>query len=180
MTLVMAARPPVAENPGTMPMLCPNCRVDLDERVEEGNHTWFCPRCAGLGCTMAVLRRIAPPARVAALWQMLRKDSLPSVQHCPDCSRPFTRILSRHRQDGPLELDGCVNCQFIWFDGGELARFSPERSEPAHAGGSDDPLRRRTARIAAGTENYLIEAPPARMTVGFEGLKHLGALFGWD
>lgn len=160
-------------------MLCPNCRSVLVEHVDPGEHYWSCVGCGGICITMAVLRRIAPPGRAGALWQMLRKESLPSDVTCPDCRRKLVSAISRHRPDGPLEIDGCLNCQFIWFDGGELTRFSPERQEPARAGASKDPLRRRAARAAAGSEN-LIETPPTRMTVGFEGLKNLGALFGWD
>lgn len=64
---------------------------------------------------MAALRAVASASHLNALWQAGLRQSAVGSKACPSCLQPM-RLL----QQGPITLDGCLSCQFLWFDAGEL------------------------------------------------------------
>lgn len=49
----------------------------------------------------------------------------PTGRACPSCAAPMTRRDFDGRLDTRVELDICLDCRAIWFDGLESARLTP-------------------------------------------------------
>jgi Zn-finger nucleic acid-binding protein len=64
---------------------------------------------------MAELRAVASAPHLNALWQAGLRQSAVGSKACPSCLQPM-RLL----QEGTITLDGCLSCQFLWFDAGEM------------------------------------------------------------
>jgi len=108
---------------------CPRCALTLVREPIAGGSLPTCPECAGSVVTVGLLRRIAPKERVRAIWTHATQGGETSRHRCPSCR--FTMTTGRIEMDAAtLEIDACRRCQLLWFDGAELAAFSPERQEP--------------------------------------------------
>ena len=130
---------------------CPVCKSSLERTPTRIGIVWVCSQCGGRAVTMSLLRKNVRRAFVNSLWQKVR-GSGESLQlpprPCPSCSRPMRQVSDRGVA-GPLALDACLNCQFIWFDLGETAGLPGKPRPPAQAQSSkrraEPPPRAREA-----------------------------------
>ena len=98
---------------------CPACRRPLERRPAASGSHLECGSCHGVLINLAVLRQSIDDRVVTALWQRVRASALVPARQCPTCPkllRPFTTTVG----DSDVELDGCLLCQALWFDGAEL------------------------------------------------------------
>lgn len=94
--------------------------------------SWTCEECGGAAVTVAVIRQHAAPALANAIWNGAHESGAQSMRRCPGCSRSM-KVFEVEDASGVTELEGCVGCQFFWFDAGELERLGIVMKEPAHA-----------------------------------------------
>jgi Zn-finger nucleic acid-binding protein len=133
-------------------MNCPRDNVALDRVSADGATSFACRTCAGRSVNVALLRRMMPSQRLHELWTVVRHSPTGDAA-CPSCAQAM-RLVSL--DDGPaaLRLDGCVPCQMVWFDAGELRALasgaeSPRKvlDAPVPADASDQWLWRRFFRV---------------------------------
>lgn len=98
-----------------MNLRCPECQTSLLRAQVDRVPAYRCPSRSSTGTTMAALRAVASASHLNALWQAGLRQSAVGSKACPSCLQPM-RLL----QQGPITLDGCLSCQFLWFDAGEL------------------------------------------------------------
>ena len=75
---------------------------------------------------MPVLRRVGSKECVQQLWMHAHEHEGASGAACPVCQRTMIEVevpLVR----GPLRLDVCTGCEFIWFDAREFEQFPPAK-----------------------------------------------------
>ncbi len=108
---------------------CPACKVLLERTHLDFGVVWVCPRCGGRAVTVSLLRRKVQRQFINSIWQKVRSDSESKPRPdrlCPACRRPL-RQLTDYGISGPLELDACRSCQFIWFDPGEREQLPTDQ-----------------------------------------------------
>jgi hypothetical protein len=71
---------------------------------------------------MSVIRQYADTTLGNTIWTQARALRAESARRCPGCGRGL-KILEVDDVNGRTELDGCVICQFFWFDNTELTRL---------------------------------------------------------
>jgi len=99
--------------------VCPACPVPLERRPAALGSHLECRSCHGVLINLAVLRQSVDDRVITALWQRVHASALAPSRRCPTCPkllRPFTTTIG----DSDVELDGCLLCQALWFDGAEL------------------------------------------------------------
>ncbi|MBN1908612.1 MAG: zf-TFIIB domain-containing protein [Pirellulales bacterium] len=107
-------------------MKCPLCNVELKRILYEGLPVLRCMKCHGYLMSrnrMEGIRRVAKRP-VEQLKQETTAEAQPDTQEairCPRCRRK----MKKHFLEDPvsLHLDVCADCEFLWLDGGELARI---------------------------------------------------------
>jgi Zn-finger nucleic acid-binding protein len=102
---------------------CPACHTPLSQRRYAPGSCWSCESCSGAAVTVTVLRQHAAKALANQIWSEARSSRTDSTRACPGCGRPF-KFFRIEDVNGHVELDGCVSCQFLWFDSTELARLN--------------------------------------------------------
>lgn len=109
-------------------MRCPRCAATLEAQPAGRKATLHaCPAHHGVFATPADLQHVLPVAPYAALRDAMDR-SVPGEAPCPACAAP----MRTHHPRG-VELDGCMACGGVWFDGGELERVkTPPPAGPAH------------------------------------------------
>lgn len=107
-------------------VLCPRCRVPLSAVVVDPDlddiEALHCARCDGHWLEQADLKRLEQVVEVH--WVEVRHLPPPDVQDvpltCPRCS-PERHLVKLHSErDRKVVMDGCIHCQGVWLDGGEL------------------------------------------------------------
>ncbi|HET6333519.1 MAG TPA: zf-TFIIB domain-containing protein [Polyangiales bacterium] len=109
---------------------CPECRTPLAQKQVGPGSVWACGSCAGVCANLAVLRQHAPEPLVQQLWASARDRGSGAERPCPSCSNPL-RTFELDAKGDRVQLDGCVRCLMLWFDGRELEQIGvqlPERS----------------------------------------------------
>jgi membrane associated rhomboid family serine protease len=103
---------------------------------------------------MPVLRRVGSKECVAQLWRHAHEHQGAPGAACPVCQRKMVEVdvpLLR----GPLRLDVCTGCEFVWFDPREFELFPPGK---AVRGPSQLPDKTREAIALAEVERIGAEA----------------------
>jgi len=98
-----------------MSLRCPDCQTSLVRAQGAKVPAYCCPSSGSTGTTMAALRAVVSAPHLNDLWQAGLYQSALGSRACPSCLQPM-RLL----QQGPITLDGCLSCQFLWFDVEEL------------------------------------------------------------
>jgi Zn-finger nucleic acid-binding protein len=109
---------------------CPECRSRLAAKPLARGNVWACGACAGVCATVALLRQHAAEPIVQRLWAGARDRGRIAERLCPSCSQPL-RAFELDADDDRIELDGCVRCLVLWFDGRELERIGVQLPEPS-------------------------------------------------
>ncbi len=99
--------------------VCPNCQSALSKVVSKVGRFWSCPVCNGRAVALPVLQRVVPREITNRLWQDARSANDHGGRACPACDRKMN-VVSLAEAGGPLYLDVCPGCQFIWFDPNEF------------------------------------------------------------
>lgn len=89
-----------------------------------------------------------------ALWQVGLHQSAVGSRACPSCLQPM-RLL----QQGPIALDGCLSCQFLWFDAGELQAL-PDTPREDLAAMQRAQERTANAELGDAVQRHHIERHP--------------------
>jgi hypothetical protein len=106
---------------------------------------------------MPVLRRVGSKECVQQLWNHAHEHTGAPGAACPACQRKMVEVevpLLR----GPLLLDVCAGCEFVWFDPREFEMFPPAR---AATGPSQLPDKTREAIAIAEVQRIGKEADNA-------------------
>lgn len=107
-------------------MNCPSCAATLVRVTYEGLPVFRCEHCygylVGRGRTEGIKR-----SREKSVEQ-LKSEALCEGQsdtqeriRCPRCRGRMNKELLK--EPASFHIDTCPSCEFIWFDGGELARL---------------------------------------------------------
>ena len=106
-------------------MKCPVCSSDLAPSRYEGLPVFTCDNCNGY--LVATRRATDINRRRTRSSEDLEQEALidahgDSVEglRCPRCRRSMDQELWEGAS--PFHIDKCRDCEFIWFDAGELAR----------------------------------------------------------
>ncbi|MAS93390.1 MAG: hypothetical protein CMO55_09385 [Verrucomicrobiales bacterium] len=113
---------------------CPVCRVQLRRTPTEKGIIWTCPRCAGHAATLSIVRKNVEGTFVDSLWRHIRDRRGTQIRRgrrCPSCRKSMVEV-TKEVISGPVELDVCRKCQFMWFDPGESEAMPalPPNAEP--------------------------------------------------
>ncbi len=110
-------------------MKCPRDLRPLDRVSADHATTFDCGTCGGRAITVALLGRMMPSERLLELWKFVR-TGVAAYTPCPSCTKPMRLVVFR-AEAVAVQLDGCVACQLIWFDAGELRAVAPDAESPA-------------------------------------------------
>jgi Zn-finger nucleic acid-binding protein len=102
---------------------CPKDGSLLSESPEAGLKAMRCPSCAGCwlaeeGVRQAFARLPKADARRDKFRELMERDGRDSAHACGACGGVLRTVTHRG-----VEIDGCLACGGIWFDGDELRRF---------------------------------------------------------
>lgn len=97
---------------------CPSCGKSLNR--DEPVSAFACGECGGVALTISIVRQRAHVDLANSIWNGLRSAQESSIRKCPGC-RSALRTFNVADSNGETELDGCLRCQFLWFDASELA-----------------------------------------------------------
>ena len=93
---------------------------------------------------LGLLRKTIGENQTAQIWAKQFTDADKEGCACPICSRTMKEV-SIERSKGPLALDVCQSCNFVWFDAGEC-EFAPPAPAP-HVLGQIDKSRMTQEQI---------------------------------
>ncbi len=135
--LMSALSPRQSESKTKEEFVCPHCRTALDELYYEGVPVQKCSHCAGVFAPSRKISRIlirkdkAFDAEIVRLAEVAIRERDQRVDgfykqkpvnawvlDCPQCRRKMRRQFFVYSY--PIEIDRCVYCEGIWFDGHEL------------------------------------------------------------
>ncbi len=129
-------------------MECPTCATTLERAKYENVTVFQCAQCAGYLIhkrRMVVIKSSREQSR-AALHEEAAAEQRPDSEEtirCPRCRVPRMRKERiRISDDVEFHLDTCQECDHVWFDGGELARWQIKHEEGAQ-GQEEEQMRRR-------------------------------------
>jgi len=107
-------------------MNCPRCSSALNRSRYEGLPVFTCDNCNGY---LVATRRVTDiNRRRAKSPEDLKQEALVDGNKdserallCPRCQRPMDKEFWKGLAS--FHIDNCRNCEFVWFDAGELARL---------------------------------------------------------
>jgi len=107
-------------------MKCPVCSAELKRVLYEGFAVFHCLACHGY---LMAERRVESIQRTRRRTiEELKRETLAEAQPdstaalgCPRCGRKMEKRLIK--EPVSLHVDTCRPCEFVWLDGGELARL---------------------------------------------------------
>ena len=121
---------------------CPTCKGPLTLTASGELDSWVCQRGHGAGMTLTEAHGRLQEDEIHQLWGKARAGG-PGPHPCGLCGRPMAAIDVTYDADevdeglpgdtadtGEAPLDVCPDCQFIWFDPGELAQFPEDLPDP--------------------------------------------------
>ncbi len=129
-------------------MQCPTCATTLERAEYEDVTVFQCAQCLGYLIhkrRMVVIkssRGESPAALQAEAAAEQRPDSEEQIR-CPRCRVPrMHKERIRISPEEEFHLDTCKECDHVWFDGGELARWQINHEQGAQ-GQEEEQMRRR-------------------------------------
>ncbi|MCC6332964.1 MAG: zf-TFIIB domain-containing protein [Myxococcales bacterium] len=95
--------------------------VVVDEALDD-LEALRCPRCSGHWLERDDLKRLEQVVEVH--WVEVRHIPPPREQDvpllCPRCAPARHLVKLQSERDRKVVMDGCLHCQGVWLDGGEL------------------------------------------------------------
>jgi Zn-finger nucleic acid-binding protein len=106
--------------------MCPRCQTQLAAATVEGKSVLHCETCKGLLATNGAFGHIVSVRRDRSGGSTVSPvpfdpQELDRRIACPACQR----LMDTHPYGGPgpVVVDTCPECEFIWVDHGELAKI---------------------------------------------------------
>lgn len=107
-------------------MQCPRCQKALSPVVVDPElddvEALHCVECGGHWLERDDLKRLEQVTEVH--WVEVRHLPPPQVQAqlltCPRCAPVQHLVKLKSERDKKVVMDGCLHCQGVWLDGGEL------------------------------------------------------------
>jgi membrane associated rhomboid family serine protease/Zn-finger nucleic acid-binding protein len=109
--------------------LCPRCNQALFRLEEPGGISWECQVCGGKAMGLGLLRKTIGEQQTAQIWSKQFTGADKDGCACPMCSRTMNEVTVEIPK-GPLTLDVCQPCNFVWFDAGECKFIPPPPPAP--------------------------------------------------
>ncbi|MFW6303404.1 MAG: M48 family metalloprotease, partial [Candidatus Sumerlaeota bacterium] len=116
---------------------CPVCRTPMREKAYEGTQLDICPACHGILVPEHKVKRILSRRErcfsrefieKSLQWleenQVIREETLgvdAPARACPQCERLMVERFFSYRY--PVRVERCLECNLVFFDGGELERI---------------------------------------------------------
>ncbi|HJN09164.1 MAG TPA: zf-TFIIB domain-containing protein [Pirellulaceae bacterium] len=130
-------------------MECPTCAAALERAEYEDVTVFRCGQCSGYlihrrrMVVVKTSRDRSPTALQEEAAAEQRPDNKEQIR-CPRCRVPRMRKERIQISDeGEFHLDTCQECDHVWFDGGELARWQIDHEQGAQ-GREEEQMRRRS------------------------------------
>lgn len=108
-------------------MLCPRCKINLDQALFYHTEVDYCPRCLGIFFEKDELRQAKDEKDKNLswldidLWKEETKFKLNrGIRICPFCRVPLYEV---YYGDSRIIVDLCNLCQGIWLDRGEFKKI---------------------------------------------------------
>jgi Zn-finger nucleic acid-binding protein len=152
-------------------MECPTCATTLERAKYENVTVFQCAQCSGYLIhkrRMVVIKSSRDQSR-AALQEEAEAERRPDSEEtirCPRCLVPRMRKQPiKISAEVEFHLDTCQECDHVWFDGGELARWQINYEQGAQ-GQEEEQMRRRaqmrTPEQKAATAEIMAALPRSR------------------
>ena len=135
-------------------MDCPKCRIELARDQYENAPVYLCTSCSGylIKRNRLLLIKQSRERSADVLKQEAAAESdTDTVERlrCPRCRvEKMRKERIRIEPEGEFQLDVCKKCDYIWFDGGELARWQLDHE----AGASAQEAERFRQRVESRSE----------------------------
>jgi membrane associated rhomboid family serine protease/Zn-finger nucleic acid-binding protein len=104
-------------------LLCPRCKVPLQEVRTSGGVFWACNVCGGRAVTIELLRNRFTPESINPLWLHAMRGEGHSGALCPLCRHPMIDVALSDRAE--INVGVCQHCHFLWFDAHEIDTLVP-------------------------------------------------------
>ncbi len=92
---------------------CPICAKPLETARQREGVFYPCRACNGRAVTISQIRHVQGDRMAMKLLRLMKLSNRRSKRECPFCSKPMLIVIT---EDPPLELDGCRECNAVWFD----------------------------------------------------------------
>lgn len=110
-----------------IPACCPKCHKVLEHAASRVGGIWYCRECGGRCVTISTLRKTLSAGTVNSLWQGAHQShkSKNKGAACPFCPQKMLRVphFLPDGRNGQIEIDVCLFCTALWFDGEELEKL---------------------------------------------------------
>jgi membrane associated rhomboid family serine protease/Zn-finger nucleic acid-binding protein len=105
------------------PLICPRCKLPLEEARTSGGVFWACNVCGGRAVTIELLRNRFTPESINPLWLHAMRGEGRAGLSCPLCRHPMIDVALSDRAE--INVDVCQRCHFVWFDAHEVDTLAP-------------------------------------------------------
>jgi membrane associated rhomboid family serine protease/Zn-finger nucleic acid-binding protein len=159
--------------------LCPRCNQALFRLEEPGGISWECQVCGGKAMGLGLLRKTIGEQQTAQIWSKQFADANKEGCACPICTHTMHEVTVEMPK-GPLTLDVCQPCNFVWFDGGECAYIPPPPPAPHILGQIDksNMTDEQIESLAMVEAQQLAEQERKENPEPYEDWKTIPGLFG--
>ena len=135
------------------PLICPRCKLPLEETRTSGGVFWACNVCGGRAVTIELLRNRFTPESINPLWLHAMRGEGRAGLSCPLCRHPMIDVALSDRAE--INVDVCQRCHFVWFDAHEVDTLAPR---PAPTPTPELPQKVREALAIAEVERLAKQA----------------------
>jgi membrane associated rhomboid family serine protease/Zn-finger nucleic acid-binding protein len=159
--------------------LCPRCNQALFRLEEADGVSWECQICGGKAMGLGLLRKTIGEKQTAQIWAKQFTGADKEGCACPICSKTMKEITAEMPK-GPLTLDVCQPCNFVWFDAGEC-EFIPLPAPAPHVLGQIDRSKMNQEQmetLAFLEAQRMIEQERKNNPAPYEDWKTIPGLFG--
>src|SRR2546430_3948604 len=105
------------------PLICPRCKLPLEEARTSGGVFWACNVCGGRAVTIELLRNRFTPESINPLWLHAMRGEGRAGFSCPLCLPPVIDVALCCRAEGNLVV--FQPCHFAWVCGHEIDTPGP-------------------------------------------------------
>ena len=161
--------------PDDTPLLCPRCKVPLNDVRTSGGIFYGCDVCGGRAVTIELLRKRFTPESINPLWLQAMRGEGRADLPCPSCQQPMIGVTLADRAE--INVDVCQHCHFIWFDAHEVDTLVPRQPEPV---APELPQKAREMLAIAEVERLSkqAESPDLDSSAPEESWKQIAAFLG--
>lgn len=103
-------------------MNCPKCKEELENLQIKGLNILYCKQCKGIYIKFPMLKKMSEMLQTKT--DIINPAEMETIKvkeeqrMCPDCAKPMDKVYFNG-----IIVDKCSECNSIWFDNGELAKY---------------------------------------------------------